>query len=189
MAITIDYTDIKELYKGAVQYVDAGHRRVRTYHEWDCEPHHVIRNLYKIEPRINHRVLKRKQEMIYDLNFMAKEKIQKELMKRWKVVKATDEDMPTGTLIERMVAAETSRVFKRELMVIKDYGATSYSHGKEASRNHLCLVAIGISYDILICLLKIDPRVYRKMPILGNVTRKYRPRIIRLERFDERHTR
>jgi len=189
LTVTIDYTDIKEIYKEAVKYVRIGQRRVRTQHEWDCEPHNVLRNLHKIEPRINGKVIGQKKRMIYDLNFIAKPEIQKELVKRWKIVKATDEDLPTGTLMERMVAAETRRVFKRELMVIRDYGATHYSERRGASKKHLCLVAIGISYDILICLLQVDPRMYRKMPILGPITRKYRPRIVRLEAFDERHTR
>ena len=189
MPLKVDYTNLNEILKGGVKYVEIGKRRVRTHHEWDCDPHHVIRQLNSIEPKINGKVIAKRKKITFDVEFLGKERVQKAIMKRWKRVKATDDDMPEGSLLEKMVAAESRRVFKREIRVIRDYGYTGFKQTGGRYNDHLCLVAIGVSYDILICLVKIDPRMYLKLPILGPWTTRFRPKRVTLEQYDDRHTR
>lgn len=84
-----------------------------------------------------------------------------------------------------MVRMQGQHVYQSTTRILKDYGPTIKIYRGGTKRYHLCLVAIGLSWDIYIGLVEIDLSVYKTLDFFKGLKKRARPKTTRLRRYDD----
>ncbi len=85
--------------------------------------------------------------------------------------------------LSALIKIHDNYVFEPLTFILKDYGPTVYHEGG-TRRYHLCLVAIGVLWDIYIGLIETDKRQFKALPIFEE-DRKERPHVVELKEYDD----
>jgi hypothetical protein len=86
-----------------------------------------------------------------------------------------------------MLNMRGQHVYQSTTRILKDYGPTVPIYRRGAKRYHLCLVAIGVSWDIYVGMVEIDPRLYAWLDYFrGSELKRPRAKPVRLKKHDDR---
>jgi hypothetical protein len=86
-----------------------------------------------------------------------------------------------------MVNMRGQHVYQSTTKILKDYGPTVPIYRRGTRLYHLCLVAIGVSWDIYIGMVEIDPGLYAWLDYFkGKELKRPRLKPVRLKKYDDR---